>query len=110
MKAINERVRCIMMYELKKKSNSTVAVKCMYQMHGGNIIYISQCQRWFNKFRSRNYSFKKHLRVRRNMELDEIILQTTVTIRELTQKLNLIRFIIQIIVISIKLGILQYGL
>jgi len=44
-------------------------------------ISVSQCQRWFQKFRAGNYSLEDELRPERSVEIDEDVLQTLMELK-----------------------------
>jgi len=78
-----------------KGNNATESARNIKAIYGDRTISVSQCQRWFQKFRAGNYSLKDEPRPGRSVELDEDVLQILaeqnpiVTVEELTEKLGL---------------------
>jgi len=71
MKVAKEHIRHILLYEFNKQRNEKCEnIKAEY---GDRTISVSQCQRWFQKFRAGN-SLEDELRPERSVELDEDIL------------------------------------
>jgi len=89
-----EHNRHILLYEFNKGHNATESARNIKAEYGDQTISVSQCQRWFQKFRAGNYNLEDEPRPGRSVELDEDVLQTLVeqnpivTIEKLAEKLG----------------------
>lgn len=94
MKVTKDHVRHIMLYEYNMGHNATLATKNIREVYGNEILSVSQCQRWFLKFRTGNYSLTDKSREGRPVEFDDDLLRRTVehnpsvTVGELSDTLN----------------------
>ena len=94
MEVSEEHIRHIMLYEFKKGNNATAATKNIRDVYGEEALNTRKCQRWFQKFRSGDYSLTDEARSGRPIEFDDELLVATldedpaVTVEELAQKLN----------------------
>lgn len=83
--------RHCMLYEFRRGSNATEAVKNICSVYG-DVISVRKCQEWFTKFRSDNFDLKDIPRSGRPSELDNDALTSVVesdprlTSRELAEK------------------------
>jgi len=82
------------MSSIKATTESARNIKTVYR---DRTISVSQCQRWFQKFRAGNYSLEDEPRPGRSVELDvlqilveqnkyPIVIISSVTVKELTEK------------------------
>ena len=55
-------IRYFLLYEFHRNANATDAAKNICNAYGDKPISVSQCQRWFKKFRSREFSLQNLLR------------------------------------------------
>ena len=94
--ATEEHIRHVMLYEFKKGLKPATATKNIQEIYGPNAISSSKCKRWFQKFRSGNYSLKDKDRPGRpaGFREEELInaLQenkdNSLSVNELAKKLN----------------------
>jgi len=94
MEVTKEHIRHILLYEFNKGNNATESARNIKAVYGNRTISVSQCQRWFKKFRAGNYGLEDEPRLGRSVELDEDVLQIltkqnlVVTVEELAEKLG----------------------
>jgi len=67
MEVTKEHIRHILLYEFKG-NNATESARNIKAIYGDRTISVSQCQRWFQKFQSGNYSLKDEPRPKRSVE------------------------------------------
>jgi len=88
-----EYIRHILLYEFNKGNNATESARNIKAVYEDWTISVSQCQRWFQKFRVGNYSLEDKPRPGRSVELDEdlqILVEQNpiVIVEELAEKLG----------------------
>jgi len=94
MEVTKEHIRHILLYEFNKGNNTTENARNIKVVYEDQTINVSECQRWFQKFRTGNYSLEDEPRTGRFVEFDEDVLQILVkqnpivTIEELAEKLG----------------------
>ena len=82
------------MYYFRKDKNASQAHKKLSAVYGNEASKERQCQNWFAKFRSGNFSLKNAQRSGRPVEDDETHIKATIdsdrhsTTREIAEKLN----------------------
>jgi len=82
----------ILLYEFNKGNNATESVRNIKGVYGDRTISVSQCQRWFLKFRAGNYSLEDEASswkiCRARQELQTLVENPIVTIEKLVEKLG----------------------
>ncbi|XP_048270691.1 histone-lysine N-methyltransferase SETMAR-like [Bombus terrestris] len=94
MEEQNAHFRHISLYYFRKDKNASQAHKKLSAVYGNEASKERQCQNWFAKFRSGNFSLKNAQRSGRPVEDDETHIKATIdsdrhsTTREIAEKLN----------------------
>jgi len=71
-------LRYCLLYKFKRGSNATVAAKNLSDTNGNKALSVSQCQRYFARFRSGDYSLEELPKSGRPLEEDNDLLRTLV--------------------------------
>jgi len=71
MEVTKEHIRRILLYEFNKDNNATESARNIKVIYGDRTISVSQCQRWFQKFRAGNYSLEDESRSGKSVEFNE---------------------------------------
>ena len=93
--------RHILLYYFRKGRNASQAHKKLYALYGNEALKERQCQNWFAKFRSGDFSLKDAQRSGRPVEVDKTHIMAIIdsdrssTTREIAEKLNVSHTCIQ---------------
>lgn len=93
--------RHILLYYFRKGKNASQAHKKLFAVYGNKALKERQCQNWFAKFRSYDFSLKNLQRSGRPVEVDETHIKAIIdsdrhsTTREIAKKLNVSHTCIQ---------------
>ena len=71
-------IRHCLLYEFHRNANSTDAAKNICNAYGDKTISVIQCQRWFKKFRSIDFSLQDLPRPDDEKVIDNIDLRTLI--------------------------------
>ncbi|KOX70315.1 Histone-lysine N-methyltransferase SETMAR [Melipona quadrifasciata] len=88
--------RHILLYYFRKGKNASQAHKKLCAVYGNEALKERQCQNWFAKFRSGDFSLKNAQRSGRPVEVDETHTKAIIdsdrnsTTREIAEKLNVL--------------------
>ncbi|XP_076328769.1 histone-lysine N-methyltransferase SETMAR-like [Tachypleus tridentatus] len=94
MEVSEEHIRHIIFYKPRKGKHATEAIQSILKIYGSDILKVMKCQRWFNKFKTRDGSLTDAAHTGHHYEFDNDLLLATleedcaVTVEELVQKLN----------------------
>ncbi|CAK9803068.1 Histone-lysine N-methyltransferase SETMAR [Anthophora quadrimaculata] len=86
--------RHILLYYFRKGKNASQAQKKLCAVYGNEALKERQCQNWFARFRSGDFSLKNAQRSSRPVEVDEIHIKAIIdsdrdsTTRDIAEKLN----------------------
>ena len=76
MEVLRHHIRHVLLWEFCQGNNLSTAVNKLCEIYGSDIISVSQGQRWFQHFRSENYSLENEPRPGHPQEFDDNLLQT----------------------------------
>ena len=71
MECKNEHFRHILLFYFRKGKNTAQAAKQLRDVYGDEALKDRQCQNWFDKFRSGDFSLKDEQRSDRPNEVDD---------------------------------------
>ena len=71
MECKNEHFRHILLFYFRKGKNAAQAAKKLCDVYREETLKDRQCQKWFHKFRSRDFSLKDEQRSGRPNEVDD---------------------------------------
>ena len=86
--------RHILLFYFRKRKNASQAHKKLCAVYGGEVLKERQCQNWFDKFRSGDFSLKDEKRSGRSVEDDDDLIKAIIdsdrhsTTREIAEKLH----------------------
>ncbi|GFW06318.1 histone-lysine N-methyltransferase SETMAR [Trichonephila clavipes] len=89
-----EHFRHILLFYFRKGKNASQAHKKLCAVYGDEALKEQQCQNWFAKFRSGNFSLKDEKRSGRPVEVDDDLIKAIIdsdrhsTTREIAEKLH----------------------
>ena len=95
MEPTKEHFRHILFYYFRKGKNAAQVAKKLRDVYGDKALKETQCQSWFVKFRSADFSLKVKPRSARPSEVDDDVIMALieserhVTEREIREKLNI---------------------
>ena len=101
MKERDAHFRHILLYYFRKGKKASQAHKKLYAVYKNEALKERQCQNWFAKFRSGDFSLKNAQRSGRPIEVDETHIKAIIdtdrhsTTLEITEKLNVSHTCIQ---------------
>ena len=90
----NEHFRHILLFYFRKGKNASQAHKKLCAVYGDEALKERQCQNWFVKFRSGDFSLKDEKRSGRPVEVDDDQIKAIIdsdrhsTTREITEELH----------------------
>ncbi|GFV64583.1 histone-lysine N-methyltransferase SETMAR [Trichonephila clavipes] len=89
-----EHFRHILLFYFRKGKNASQAHKKLCAVYGDEALRERQCQNWFAKFRSGDFSLKDEKRSGRPVEVDDDLMKAIIdtdrhsTTREIAEKLH----------------------
>ena len=89
-----EHYRHILLFYFRKGKNASQARKKLCALYGDEALKERQCQNWFDKFRSSDFSLKDEKRSGRTVEVDDDLIEAIIdsdrhsTTREIAEKLH----------------------
>ena len=89
-----EHLRHILLFYFRKGKNASQAHKKLCSVYGDEALKERQCQNWFAKFRSGDFSLKDEKRSGRPVEVDDDLIKAIIdsdrhsTTREIAEKLH----------------------
>ena len=89
-----EHYRHILLFYFRKGKNASQAHKKLGAVYGDEALKERQCQNWFDKFRSDDFSLKDEKRTGRPVEVDDDLIKAIIdshrhsTTREIAEKLH----------------------
>ena len=89
-----EHYRHILLFYLRKEKNASQAHKKLRAVYGDEALKERQCQNWFDKFRSGDFSLKDEKCSGRPVEVDDDLIKAIIdsdrhsTTREIAEKLH----------------------
>jgi len=87
-------IRHCLLYEFNLGSNATVAAKNIFKVYGDKALSVSQCQRWFNRFRNGDFIVEDLPKSGQPVKVDNDVLRALVesdpeqTIEDLANSMN----------------------
>ena len=90
-----------MLFYFRKGKNASQAHKKLCAVYGNEALKERQCQNWFDKFRSADFSFKDEKRSGPPVEVDDHIIKAIIdsdrhsTTREIAEKLHVLHTCIE---------------
>ena len=73
-----EHYRHILLFYFRKGKNASQAHKKLRAVYGDEVLKERQCQNWFDKFRSGDFSFKDEKRSGRPVEVDDDLIEAII--------------------------------
>ena len=89
-----EHYRHILLFYFRKRKNASQAHKKLCTVYGDEALKERQCQNWFDKFRSSDFSLKDEKRSGRTVEVDDDLIKAIIdsdrhsTTCEIAEKLH----------------------
>ena len=96
-----EHYRRILLFYFRKGKNASQARKKLRAIYGDEALKVRQCQNWFDKFRSGDFSLEDEKRSGRTVEVDDDLIEAIIdsdrhsTTREIAEKLRVSRTCIE---------------